>query len=110
MFSVTVVLLAGACSVDTAGHSGRAIYEEALAGRRGEESGAGRYQHERGGKGGLANERALVRVRYKLPDGTTSALVEAPVLRSGLQGDIAATPERYRFAVAVAGFGQLLRW
>ena len=92
-----------------AGHSVTAIYEVDLAGSRGERLGAGRYQRERGGKGGLANELAMVRVRYRLPDSATSALVEAPVLKSAMIGDIAQTSERYRFAAAVAGFGQLLR-
>ncbi len=92
-----------------AGHSVTAIYEVALAGSGGERLGAGRYQRERGGKGGLANELAMVRVRYKLPDNPTSALVEALMLKSAMIGDIAQTSERYRFAAAVAGFGQLLR-
>jgi Ca-activated chloride channel family protein len=92
-----------------AGHSVTAIYEVVLAGSRGERLGAGRYQPVPSGTTVRAGELALVRVRYKLPDAAASALVEEPVLRSAMLGDIAQTSERYRFAAAVAGFGQLLR-
>jgi Ca-activated chloride channel family protein len=50
-----------------------------------------------------------VRVRYKAPDGDRSELLERPVLQSALQTGLQQTSERYRFAAAVAAFGQLLR-
>jgi Ca-activated chloride channel family protein len=92
-----------------AGHSVTAIYEIALAGGGGERLGAGRYQREREGRHRHGHELALVRVRYKLPDSDTSTLVEKPVLRADLVDDLARSSGRYRFAAAVAGFGQLLR-
>jgi Ca-activated chloride channel family protein len=92
-----------------AGHSVTAIYELALTGGQGKRLGAGRYQQPRRDPHRLADELALVRVRYKLPDSETSALVEEPVLGSGMAGMLAQTSGRYRFAAAVAGFGQLLR-
>lgn len=93
-----------------AGHSVTAIYEIALVGGGGERLGAGRYQSPvTGGGTRRADELALVRVRYKLPEGAASTLVETPVLRADLQPELARTTERYRFAAAVAGFGQVLR-
>jgi Ca-activated chloride channel family protein len=92
-----------------AGHSVTAIYEIAFAGGGGERLGAGRYQREREGRHRHGHELALVRVRYKLPDSDTSTLVEKPVLRADLVDDLARSSGRYRFAAAVAGFGQLLR-
>jgi len=49
-------------------------------------------------------ELAFVKVRYKLPDGDTSRLLEHPVRESG-----AAASADLTFAAAVAGFGMLLR-
>ncbi|NNK63354.1 MAG: VWA domain-containing protein, partial [Gemmatimonadetes bacterium] len=51
-----------------------------------------------------SDELAFVRVRYKQPDGDTSALVERPV---GTRVRAASTD--FAFASAVAGFGMLLR-
>jgi len=50
-----------------------------------------------------------VRVRYKQPGGERSALLEQPVLQSAMLAGLEQTSERYRFAAAVAAFGQLLR-
>ncbi|HEX8672766.1 MAG TPA: von Willebrand factor type A domain-containing protein [Longimicrobium sp.] len=49
-------------------------------------------------------ELAFVKVRYKLPDGDTSRLLEHPVRDTG-----AAASADFTFATAVAGFGMLLR-
>jgi Ca-activated chloride channel family protein len=48
-------------------------------------------------------ELAFVKVRYKLPDGDASRLLEHPVRET------AATSADFSFAAAVAGFGMLLR-
>ncbi|MEZ5540967.1 MAG: VWA domain-containing protein [Pseudomonadota bacterium] len=92
-----------------AGHAVTAVYELALTGSKGERLGGGRYQPAAAGGAVHSDELAMVRVRYKLPQGDTSTLVEAAVLASATIGDIARTSDRYRFAAAVAGFGQLLR-
>lgn len=55
-----------------------------------------------------ANELAHVRLRYKLPGEATSTLIERPVMRTEAR-DITATSPDFRFATAIAGFGQLLR-
>jgi Ca-activated chloride channel homolog len=58
--------------------------------------------------GGPDREMAWLKLRYKLPDGDTSMLIEQPVSTSMIraaarpQGDLA-------FASAVAAFGQKLR-
>ena len=55
------------------------------------------------------DEVALVRLRYKQPDASTSNLVEHPVLTADIENKLSNTSERFRFSAAVAGFGQLLR-
>ncbi|MBN8280828.1 MAG: VWA domain-containing protein [Gammaproteobacteria bacterium] len=52
-------------------------------------------------------ELAYVRLRYKVPEGDTSRLIEQPVQRAALR-PLGAAPE-LRFAAAVAAFGQKLR-
>jgi Ca-activated chloride channel family protein len=54
------------------------------------------------------DEVAWLRIRYKLPGATTSEMIEAPV-RAQARTSFDEAPESARFAVAVAGFGQLLR-
>ena len=55
-----------------------------------------------------SDELAYVKLRYKQPGESHSRLVEQPV-RRGQQRPIAATSPDFRFATAIAGFGQLLR-
>jgi Ca-activated chloride channel homolog len=90
-----------------AGHNVTALYEIALAGSGGERIEPLRY----GGKpkAGGGDEIAHLRLRYKEPDGNTSQLIERPIRRSELKRELAASSEDFRFAAAVAGFGQLLR-
>ncbi|MFK7888834.1 MAG: von Willebrand factor type A domain-containing protein [Gammaproteobacteria bacterium] len=55
-----------------------------------------------------SSELAFVRLRYKAPDSDTSKLIERPVDRSQII-DPRRTSDDYRFAAAVAAFGQQLR-
>ena len=48
-----------------------------------------------------------IALRYKMPDGATSRLVEARVVDGGARFDDATTD--FRFAAGVAGFGMVLR-
>ena len=91
-----------------AGHSVTAIYEIALTGSAGERLGDSRYQPDQRPSGNV-DELALVRVRYKQPDGGTSRLIEQPVRKAELVRKLEQTSGNYRFAAAVAGFGQILR-
>jgi Ca-activated chloride channel family protein len=55
-----------------------------------------------------ASELAYVKLRYKMPDGTTSKLIERTVPAASMQ--TAALPQGdFAFAAAVAAFGQKLR-
>lgn len=56
-----------------------------------------------------SQEVAFVRVRYKQPEGTTSRLMEIPVVKTALKPSFAKASDDLRFATAVAGFGQILR-
>jgi Ca-activated chloride channel family protein len=103
-----------------AGHQVTAIYEIVPAGapgwigpRRYDEapaSAGGRYDEApaSAGAAGKAGELAFVKLRYKLPDGQTSRLIERPVPARLLQTGAAPTGD-FAFATAVAAFGQTLR-
>jgi len=91
-----------------AGHSVTAIYEIALTGSAGQRLDDGRYQPEQRVTTST-RELALVKLRYKQPDGETSTLIERPVRRTEIVKDIGQASEHYRFAAAVAGLGQILR-
>ncbi|WP_291391169.1 YfbK domain-containing protein, partial [Devosia sp.] len=56
-----------------------------------------------------ANEIGYLKLRYKLPDGDTSRLVEEPISADLAVGDVAQASADSRFAAAVAAFGQKLR-
>lgn len=92
-----------------AGHSVTALYEITLAGSRGERVDPLRYQPAAGAKAGQGGEIAFLRLRYKAPDGEISKLIEQPIALADLKNELRSTSERFRFAAAVAGFGQLLR-
>jgi Ca-activated chloride channel family protein len=92
-----------------AGHSVTALYEVTLAGEGGERVDPLRYRPASDAGSGRDAEIAFLRLRYKAPDGEVSNLIERPIALTGLQRDLSRTSERYRFAAAVAGFGQLLR-
>ena len=99
-----------------AGHTVTALYEIALTGsggawidplRYGDNVNAGIRSHAAQTRNDV--EIALLKLRYKSPDGEESQLFTTPILREQLIGEIASTSNTYRFAAAVAGFGQLLR-
>ena len=92
-----------------AGHSVTALYEITLAGSEGERVDPLRYQPAAGATTRRTAEIAFLRLRYKAPDGEVSNLIERPIALADLERDLRRTSERYRFAAAVAGFGQLLR-
>ena len=90
-----------------AGHTVTALYELTLAGKKGALDPL-RYQTKTAPAGTRGNELAFVKLRYKKPDGDTSALLEYPVISADLK-PIGEADDDFRFAAAVAGFGQLLR-
>jgi Ca-activated chloride channel family protein len=91
-----------------AGHTVTAIYELTLKGHTGSVDPL-RYGKENTPGLGKSGELAFLRLRYKAPDGDVSKLIEWPLHRQDVLSNFAqATPE-FRFAVAVAAFGQQLR-
>ena len=58
---------------------------------------------------GRSGELAFLRIRYKAPGGQTSRLIDRPITLADAAPSLAAAPERTRWALAVAGYGQLLR-
>jgi len=89
------------------GHQVTAIYEIVPAGVKGW-SDPHRYEAVAPQGDSRGGELAFVKLRYKLPDGTTSRLIERPVAASLMR--IAERPSGdFAFATAVAAFGQKLR-
>ena len=90
-----------------AGHQVTAIYEIVPAGAKGWIE-PRRYADTGPVAAGKGSELAFVKLRYKLPDGTTSRLIERAVPAS-LLASAAAPRGDMAFATAVAAFGQKLR-
>lgn len=93
-----------------AGHQVTAIYEIVPAGMKG-------WIAPRRYADGLPDDKppamrggelAFVKLRYKLPDGNTSRLIERPVPAMLMWNKMAPRPD-FRFAAAVAAYGQILR-
>ncbi len=98
-----------------AGHTVTALYEIVLVGSKGEMIPPSRYQSKMGPQAEVSeaakhgDELAFVRLRYKAPEGDIGIEFSQPVGVEQLQQRLADSSEDFRFAVAVAGFGQLLR-
>ncbi len=91
-----------------AGHSVTALYEIALVGSYGKQVDPLRYGAAAQADA-VSDEMAFLRLRYKQPGEDRSRLVERPLhLREQLTRLDRADAD-FRFAAAVAGFGQLLR-
>ena len=90
-----------------AGHQVTAIYEIVPVGAK-TWSDPRRYDDAPPLPAGKAGEIAFVKLRYKLPDGKTSRLIEQPVPASLMLRRTAPSAD-FSFAVAVAAFGQKLR-
>lgn len=68
-----------------------------------------RYQSARPSAAPGARELAYLKIRYKLPGGSTSKLIERPIGQADVYPSVQAAPEAARWALAVAGFGQKLK-
>jgi Ca-activated chloride channel family protein len=100
-----------------AGHTVTALYELTPAGVAGQvdplrygqagPSGAG-TSATRAAPSDTAAELAHVKLRYKRPGEATSRLIAQPVRMAELR-DVAKGSGEFRFATAIAGFGQILR-
>jgi Ca-activated chloride channel family protein len=92
-----------------AGHTVTALYEITLKGSSGSLTEPLRYGKTAENAEPRGDEIAFLRLRYKQPDSETSQLLEWPIRRDQAVGDAKEASERFRFAAAVAGFGQVLR-
>ncbi|EIJ42215.1 uncharacterized protein containing a von Willebrand factor type A (vWA) domain [Beggiatoa alba B18LD] len=92
-----------------AGHRVTALYEITLQGSGGERLEPLRYDEHKTQATSTKDEIAFLRLRYKAPNTDTSELLEYPILLSSLNKNLNNTSENFRFASAVAAFGQLLR-
>ena len=92
-----------------AGHTVTAIYEIALVGGEGGKMPPLRYGSQPIPASEHAKELAHLRLRYKVPGGEVSKLIEHAITRDSIQAKLANTSQAFRFSAAVAAFGQLLR-
>lgn len=92
-----------------AGHTVTALYEVVLQGSAGSMIPDLRYQSKQQRVTDSGNELAYVKVRYKPTGEERSIEIASPVLRSDIVSSLARGSDDFRFATAVAGFGQLLR-
>jgi Ca-activated chloride channel homolog len=91
-----------------AGHTVTAIYEVTPVGSAAALMDPPRYQLQKVTEGPASGELGFIKVRYKLPGEKVSKLLSQPIPLTS--GDISAGRiQEGRFAVAVAGFAQLLR-
>lgn len=92
----------------SAGHTITAIYEITPPGSKALLHEPLRYQPDRP-LPRVGDELAFLRLRYKLPGESTSRLIEKPIRTTQILADPTHAPTEARFAVAVAGFAQMLR-
>jgi Ca-activated chloride channel family protein len=92
-----------------AGHTVTALYELALTDSAGTLIDPLRYQTSSQSQPVAEQELGFLKLRYKRPQGNTSALISSPLLRQDIVPTLAATSSNYQFSAAVAAFGQLLR-
>jgi Ca-activated chloride channel family protein len=92
-----------------AGHTVTALYEIALVGSGGERLENLRYGDTEASSEQRRSELAFLRLRYKVPDGDTSKLLEWFLMRQDVIETVDNTSERFRFSAAVTAFAQQLR-
>ncbi|WP_291993209.1 VWA domain-containing protein [Candidatus Accumulibacter sp. ACC003] len=90
-----------------AGHTVTALYELTLTGSKSSVAPL-RYTSKAGGEGPLANELGYLKLRYKEPAANDSQLLEFTLQRNAIK-PLAAASSEFRFAAAVAAYGQILR-
>ncbi|MCB1724757.1 MAG: VWA domain-containing protein [Gammaproteobacteria bacterium] len=92
-----------------AGHSVVALYELALTGGAGARLDPLRYtQRESDGATRHAHELAFIRLRYKMPDAANSRELRIALTEAMRVARLDAASTDFRFAAAVAAFGQRL--
>ncbi|HEY9036609.1 MAG TPA: VWA domain-containing protein [Pseudomonadales bacterium] len=93
-----------------AGHTVTAIYELVMEGSEGGLIDPLRYGDKKPAVDEAhINEMAFLRLRYKQPGESKSRLIEQPVKMADIHRNVAEASDSFRFASAVAAWGQLLR-
>ncbi|MCW9013567.1 MAG: VWA domain-containing protein [Gammaproteobacteria bacterium] len=97
-----------------AGHSVTALYEISLHDSKSLRVDELRYGTANGGNRLIENsakpdELAFIRLRYKQPGENNSRLIEQPLRLNEIKTGVKHCSDNYRFAAAVAAFGQQLR-
>jgi len=95
-----------------AGHTVTALYEISLRGSNFNRLPARRYgvsEPLSAPAPEYGDELAHLRIRYKLPGRETSSLIEAPLMLGDVNEQQTYSSDDFRFAAAVAAFGQKLR-
>jgi Ca-activated chloride channel family protein len=92
-----------------AGHTVTVLYEIALVGSQGLRLEPLRYAPTSQAAVMDTTELGFLRLRHKAPDSESSQLREWPLRKEAMITAITQTTEHFRFAAAVAAFGQLLR-
>ncbi len=92
-----------------AGHTVTALYEISLVGSKGLKLPPLRYGSQAKPDPAKAGELAFLKLRYKLPGQDKSKLIKIPLTKQMITASLDQSSEDFRFAAAVAAFGQLLR-
>nr|WP_313953492.1 VWA domain-containing protein [Accumulibacter sp.] len=90
-----------------AGHTVTAIYELTLVGSKSSADPL-RYAPQASAEGPLGNELGHLKLRYKQPEASNSQLIDLTLQRQAIK-PLAAASSEFRFATAVAAYGQILR-
>lgn len=92
-----------------AGHTVTALYEIVPVGQKGWLEPLRYGQAKAPEQGGKSGELAMLRVRYKAPEGGSSRLIERPISATPTDRSLAQASDDLRFAAAVAAFAQQLK-
>ncbi|MEO8758332.1 MAG: VWA domain-containing protein [Devosia sp.] len=91
-----------------AGHTVTAIYEITPTGSGGDLNDPLRYQMS-AAPVATSDEFGFLKMRYKTPEGEVSKLIQTPIGKDLVVGDLAQASTDQRFAASVAAFGQKLK-
>ncbi|WP_421549352.1 vWA domain-containing protein [Pseudomonas sp. QD4] len=92
-----------------AGHTVTALYEIVPKGEKGWLEPLRYASGKAAGESSNNPELAMLRVRYKAPEGGSSRLIERPIMSQSQPATLAAASTDLRFAAAVAAFSQQLK-
>ncbi len=92
-----------------AGHQVTALYEITPVGAQGSVDPLRYGAPSPAPSAGKGRELGLLRLRYKVPGEANSRLIERPITDADRSASFDRAPEATRFAIAVAGYAQLLR-